>query len=131
MHEAQVSAAQPTHLLIVEDDDDSRDMLSELAELYGYRATGAATARAAIALARDCLPKLALVDIGLADGDGYEVAQQLRRLPDGDSVWLVALTGYSDEASRERAQASGFNEFVVKPLLPEKLNQLLNRLDQA
>jgi CheY-like chemotaxis protein len=123
------TAVDPIHVLIVEDDDDSRDMLSQLAELYGYRASGAATAQAAVESARRSLPKVALVDIGLGDADGFEVAQQLRRVPGGERILLVALTGYSDAASRQRAEAVGFDEFVVKPLMPDKLNELLSQGD--
>jgi len=127
MPQVLLATAEPSEVLIVEDDDDSRDMLGELAELYGHRVSGAATAQAAIAIAQKHLPRLALVDIGLADGDGFQVARQLRDLPGGEAVWLVALTGFSDAASRERAHAAGFDEFVVKPVLPEKLSQLLAR----
>jgi CheY-like chemotaxis protein len=123
------TAVDPIHVLIVEDDDDSRDMLSQLAELYGYRASGAATVQAAVESARRSLPKVALVDIGLGDADGFEVAQQLRRVPGGERILLVALTGYSDAASRQRAEAVGFDEFVVKPLMPDKLNELLSQGD--
>lgn len=112
-------------VLIVEDDDDSRDMLSELTALHGHRPVGAATAQAAIKSAEQCLPNLAFIDIGLADADGFEVARRLRAVPGGERVRLVALTGYSDTASRARAESAGFDEFVVKPLMPEKLRQLL------
>lgn len=113
-------------VLIVEDDDDSRDMLSELTALHGHRAVGAATAQAAIEFAEQRLPNLAFIDIGLADADGFEVARRLRAVPGGERVRLVALTGYSDTASRARAESAGFDEFVVKPLMPEKLSQLLD-----
>lgn len=112
-------------VLIVEDDDDSREMLSELTTLHGHRVVGAATAQAAIESAEQRLPNLAFIDIGLADADGFEVAKRLRSVPGGASVRLVALTGYSDTASRARAEAAGFDDFVVKPLMPEKLFELL------
>jgi CheY-like chemotaxis protein len=122
-----MSTPDEYQVLIVEDDDDSREMLSQLAEVYGYRVRGAATAEAAVECALENLPQLALVDIGLADTDGFEVAQRLRRIPGGERVRLVALTGYSDDGSRSRAEASGFDEFVVKPLMPERFSELLSR----
>jgi CheY-like chemotaxis protein len=70
---------------------------------------------------------VALIDIGLDDADGFEVARTLRRLPGGETVHLIALTGYSDTASRERAREAGFDEFVVKPLAPEKFKELLSQ----
>jgi len=127
MEHATTPTAPPIQVLIVEDDDDSRDMLSQLAELYGFRTASAATADAALESAQRCLPKLALIDLGLEGADGFEVAQRLRQVPGGEQVRLIALTGYSDPASRTRAKSVGFDEFVVKPLMPEKLNELLER----
>jgi len=124
MGEAQ-QHSRALDVLIVEDDDDSRDMLSELTILYGHRAVGAATAQAAIESAEQRLPHLAFIDIGLADADGFEVAKRLRAVPGGERVRLVALTGYSDTASRARAESAGFDDFVVKPLMPDKLSELL------
>lgn len=123
--ETPPSSRRPLEVLIVEDDEDSRDMLSELTALHGHRAVGAATAQAAIESAERRLPNLAFIDIGLADADGYEVARRLRSVPGGERVRLVALTGYSDTASRARAESAGFDDFVVKPLMPEKLSELL------
>jgi CheY-like chemotaxis protein len=100
-------------------------MLEQLAELYGHPATGAATAQAAVQTASRELPRLALIDIGLDGSDGFEVARTLRQLPGGEGVHLVALTGYSDAVSRSRASQAGFNEFVVKPMTPEKFKALL------
>lgn len=125
MGELNARNSSGRYVLIVEDDDDSRDMLSELTALHGHRVMGAATARAAIECAEQGLPALALIDIGLADADGFEVARRLRQVPGGDRVRLVALTGYSDSASRQLAESAGFDEFVVKPLMPEKLSELL------
>jgi CheY-like chemotaxis protein len=126
MSHTPVAAGTTCDLLIVEDDDDSREMLTQLAQLYGYSAAGAATAGGALDLVQRCQPKLALIDIGLADADGFEVARRVRQLPGGAGVRLVALTGYSDDDSRRLAKAAGFDDFVVKPLTPERLNQLLS-----
>jgi CheY-like chemotaxis protein len=68
---------------------------------------------------------LALVDIGLPEVDGYEVARRLRAEPNCKKLRLIALTGYSDLSVREEALAAGFDDFVVKPVLPEALEALL------
>ncbi len=111
-------------VLIVEDDDDSREMLSEWVLALGHRHLGATNAQEAISHASQSHPKLALIDLGLPGIDGYEVAKQLRAAA-GHSIRLVALTGYSDGISRQTADAAGFDDFVVKPILPEVLAGLL------
>ncbi len=112
-------------VLIVEDDDDSREMLAELVTMLGCRALRAGDADQALEHADRSSPHLALIDIGLPEVDGYEVARRLRAHPRGKQMRLVALTGYSDVAVREEATAAGFDDFVVKPVLPEALENLL------
>jgi CheY-like chemotaxis protein len=116
-------------VLIVEDDDDSREMLGELVSAFGHRVVPAANAAEAIARAREQRPDLALIDIGLPEVDGCEVARLLRlvmvEIP-GLHTRLVALTGYSDGAMRESAGAAGFDAYVVKPIMPEALEALLS-----
>ena len=116
-----------TCVLIVEDDDDSRDMLSELVSMLGHRAVGAANSSEAMSRLDEAAPTIALIDIGLPDVDGCEVAQMVRAHPAGRSVHLVALTGYSDDRTREIARAAGFDEFLVKPIVPDKLIAVLAR----
>lgn len=111
-------------VLIVEDDDDSREMLGELVSLLGHSPLRAADATEALLLVREQEPDVALIDIGLPEVDGCEVARQLRA-SGALRVRLVALTGYSDGATRETAIAAGFDEFVVKPLLPQALEAVL------
>lgn len=115
-------------MLIVEDDADSREMLGELVSAFGHRAVAAANAAEAIAQVRDQRPDLALIDIGLPEVDGCELARLLRRVmveTPGLHTRLVALTGYSDGAMRENAGAAGFDAYVVKPIMPEALEALL------
>jgi CheY-like chemotaxis protein len=116
-------------VLIVEDDDDSREMLGELVTAFGHRAVSAASAAEALACARDEKPDLALIDIGLPVVDGCELARLLRvamaETP-GLHTRLVALTGYSDGDTRDTAGAAGFDAYVVKPIMPEALEALLS-----
>lgn len=115
-------------VLIVEDDDDSREMLGELVSLYGHRPLAAANATEALAYARDERLDVALIDIGLPEMDGCELARRLRGAmveTTGLPTRLVALTGYSDGAMRDSAGAAGFDAYVVKPIMPEALEELL------
>lgn len=121
-------ARKPRCVLIVEDDDDSREMLGELVSAFGHRPLAASNAAEALAHARDGRPDVALIDIGLPEVDGCEVARLLRlAMADtpGLQTRLVALTGYSDGATRETADAAGFDDYMVKPILPEALEALL------
>jgi CheY-like chemotaxis protein len=119
----------PRCVLIVEDDDDSREMLGELISAYGHRPLAAANAEEALAQAREQKPDLALIDLGLPEVDGCELARLLRLAmvdTPGLRTRLVALTGYSDGAMRESAGAAGFDAYVVKPIMPEALEALLS-----
>jgi CheY-like chemotaxis protein len=116
-------------VLIVEDDDDSREMLGELVSSYGHRPLAAANAAEALARARDERPDVALIDLGLPEIDGCALARLLRlAMVDNTGIptRLVALTGYSDSAMRESAGAAGFDAYVVKPVMPDTLAALLD-----
>ena len=115
-------------VLIVEDDDDSREMLGELIASYGHLAVPAANADEALAHVRIQKPDLAFIDLGLPQLGGCELARLLRQVmadSPGLKTRLVALTGYSDREMRESAGAAGFDDYVVKPIMPEALEELL------
>ena len=116
---------RPLRILIVEDNADSRESLKHLLMLKGhqvYEATDGPSAIEAILRER---PHVALMDIGLPELDGYEVARQVRSQPGSQDTMLVALTGYGLETDRERARDAGFDAHLVKPLDPVKLNEVL------
>ena len=119
-------AAVARRILIVEDDDDSREMLVELIGMLGHRAMGAPNANDALRVAHDEQPDVVLIDIGLPDVSGVDFAKRLRATPNGAHMRLVALTGYSDSATRQLAAEAGFDDFVVKPFSTENLASLLN-----
>ena len=70
-------------------------------------------------------PEIALVDIGLPDIDGYEVGRTVRHQPGGAGVYLVALTGHSGSADRDRALRAGFDSYLVKPVAPDALREVI------
>jgi len=111
-------------VLIVEDDEDSREMLGEWVSALGHRQLRAANASEALAHVLQSRPNVALIDLGLPGVNGFQVAREVRAAM-GGNIRLVALTGYSDVESREFADAAGFDEFVVKPVLHETLVGLL------
>jgi len=113
-------------ILIVEDDGDSRIALRVLLEVWGYRVEEAACGEQAIAIALARQPDLILLDLGLPDLDGYQVAHRLRRV-DGYRPFLIALTGLGLAEDRGRARDAGFDAHLVKPVEPDALQALLVR----
>ena len=107
------------HILLVEDDADSRDALQFLLEHSGHRVSVAAGGQEAIALAASLTPDWAVIDIGLPDIDGYEAARRIRA--SAPSTRLLALTGYGRPEDRQRAFDAGFNAHVMKPVDPVHL----------
>jgi signal transduction histidine kinase/ActR/RegA family two-component response regulator len=110
----------PRRILIVEDNDDVREMLRDALIAAGHQVTVATDGAAAVNDALRGRPDLAIVDIGLPVLDGYEVARQIRA-GDGVPPLLIALTGYGRPEDRERALAAGFVRHLAKPIDPQQL----------
>jgi signal transduction histidine kinase len=117
--------AVPRHVLIVEDNADSRETLRTLLSLWGHQVEVADTGPRGVEKALTTTPEVALVDIGLPDLDGYQVAEQVRA-SGRDDIFLIALTGYGQQEDRRRALNAGFNAHLVKPVDPKELARLLN-----
>ncbi len=118
---------RPRRIVVVEDNQDSRELLVLLLESMGHEVRSAADGKAGLNLMMWELPDAALVDIGLPELDGYEVARQLRKAG-GHDVFLVAVSGYGQPADRQRAFEAGFDEHLTKPPRVERLSQLLDSL---
>lgn len=117
------------HILLVEDDADSRDALQLLLEHSGHKVSVAAGGREGIALATSLAPDWAVIDIGLPDIDGYEAARGMRAsMP---SIRLVALTGYGRPEDRQRAFDAGFDAHVMKPVDPAHLAAIIAPTQKA
>jgi signal transduction histidine kinase/CheY-like chemotaxis protein len=112
-------------VLVVDDDVDARDALRELLELLGHTVESVADGESAIATALRWSPEVMLVDIGLPDIDGHEVARRLRATPLGPRIRLVAVTGFAQPEDRRRALESGFDAYLVKPVAYEELGRIV------
>ena len=112
-------------IVLVEDQDDAREMMRALLELKGHRVIEAADARHAIDAIRRERPDAAVVDIGLPDVDGYNVARTVRQSHGCENVLLIALTGYGSQADVRAAEEAGFDAHLTKPAEPERLYRLL------
>ena len=113
------------HILIVEDNPDGRESLRELLELWGHRIGLAETGPEGVEKAFALHPDIALIDIGLPGMDGNEVARRIRAVLDRNQIALVAMTGYGQPEDRRRALQAGFDRYLVKPVDPAVLSQLL------
>jgi CheY-like chemotaxis protein len=113
---AVVKERRALRILIVEDNDDSRESLQMLLRLQGHEVHAAADGPSGVEQAVALLPDFAVVDIGLPGCDGYEVARQVRAAAPDSSITLIALTGYGQEENRQQAEQAGFDTYLVKPL---------------
>ncbi|OLL28202.1 hybrid sensor histidine kinase/response regulator [Burkholderia sp. SRS-W-2-2016] len=111
-------------MLVVDDNRDAADSLAMLCESEGHAARVAYSSAEALDVAPPFAPDVALLDIGLPDIDGYELAKQLRRKGDTKPL-LIAITGYGQTEDRLRAQAAGFDYHFVKPVNIDSLLALL------
>ena len=128
-----VSSLPSMRILVVDDNVDAAKTLAMFLELDGHTVTVAYTAEDALAHLRAATlppPQTFLLDIGLPGMDGYDLARLLRALPGAETATLVALTGYGQPQDRERSLAAGFNHHLEKPVDPESLLALLNRVDR-
>ena len=120
------TAGCPKRLLIIDDNTDSAQGLAiYLSRSSGHEVRLAYTGESGVREAICFSPDAVLLDIGLPDIDGYEVARRLRNHSGLDGVALIAISGYSSEADRKRAEAAGFDRYLVKPIEFEVLNRLL------
>lgn len=112
-------------VLLVEDNDDARRVVSDRLLMKGYAVLEAANGTDGLQLAATKTPNIAIVDIGLPGMDGYELARSLRADPATRGIWLIALTGYGQEADRKRAVDAGFDTHFVKPVAWERLMEAI------
>ena len=117
-------ASARRRVLLVEDNDDAREMLRTWLTLDGHDVLEAANGLDAVKILASDRPDVAFIDIGLPEMDGYEVARTARRHTD-QSTLLVALTGYGQTEDRQRCFDAGFDDFVLKPVDPARLTQIL------
>lgn len=123
-----LAGAAPSTVLVIEDNEDARQMLAAHLAASDYRVLEAADGLQGLALAQAERPALAVVDIGLPGLDGYQIAERLRADPQTRGMRLIALTGYGQEADRQRAREAGFDHHLVKPLRIEQLQECLARV---
>jgi two-component system CheB/CheR fusion protein len=122
-----LTAPASLRVLLVEDNPDSREMLQSWLELDGYQVESADSGARGLEKLLANPPDVALVDIGLPELDGYEVARRVRASEVGRKVRLVAVTGYGRSEDHQAILDAGFDEHLVKPVDPRNLARALNK----
>ena len=108
--------------LVVEDDDDVRQLLRDILEQAGFTVHTASSGREGVELAREHSPVVVTLDIGLPDFDGLEVLRRIRQMTD---AYIVMLTGREDETDTLLALQAGADDYMTKPFRPRELRARL------
>ncbi len=123
--------APSRRVLIVDDNQDAANSLAMLLNMQGHDAQAVYSGKEAIQRTEVFRPDVALLDIGLPEMDGYELAGRLRAMPQLSGIRLVALTGYGQAEDYPRTQAAGFDDHLVKPVDPLALEHTLAGISGA
>ena len=118
-------------ILIVDDHEDSAEMLSMLLCGKGHATRTALDGASALEVATAFLPHVGLLDLSLPGMSGYELAQRLRALPGLTRIRLVAVTGHGSDAHRAKTRAAGFDEHLLKPVDLDVVDGVLNSVRHA
>jgi CheY-like chemotaxis protein len=120
--------AHLTRALVVDDNDDHSEMLAMLLRRKGYEAETASSGAEALEKCATGSFDLIISDVGMPVMNGYELARQLRLLPECKTAVLLAVTGYSIFGDRNRARNAGFDDLIAKPIGPRTLIAWVERL---
>lgn len=112
-------------ILIVDDNRDGAESLATLLMVTGHETRMAHDGSEGLRLAEEFRPDLIVLDIGMPNLNGYDVCREIRRLPWGQGILIVAVTGWGQDEDRRRSRDAGFNHHFVKPVDPTELNKLL------
>ena len=122
----EANTGRALRLLVVDDNADTVESLAMLLRLSGHEVQTAMDGPAGLQAALSGNPDVAMLDIGLPGIDGYELARRIRQQT--DKPVLIAMTGYGQAEDRERTKEAGFDYHLVKPVDPEKLQELLTKI---
>ena len=119
-------ASAGRRILVADDNQDAADSLAMILEMGGHDVRVVHDGRAALSVAQTFRPDAVLLDIGMPQLNGYEVARALRQESWGAEITLIALTGLGQESDRQRAAEAGFDRHLTKPIDPDVLEALLS-----
>jgi CheY-like chemotaxis protein len=119
-------------ILLVEDNEMNRDMLSRRLERRGHEVVIAVDGGQGVELARSEHPDLVLMDMSLPVLDGWEATRQLKAAPETSAIPIIALTAHAMSGDREKAMEAGCDDYDTKPIeLPRLLEKIQGLLDRG
>ena len=124
------AAGKILRVLVVDDNHDSADTVAMLLRNSGHEVRVAYSGKQALEEGSEFRPNIVVLDLGLPEMDGYEIARRLRLDPRLKNTRFVALSGYGQETDRERSRREGFAAHLIKPVSFDKLEELLQRISQ-
>jgi PAS domain S-box-containing protein len=127
-HELAAEDTDGLRVLVVDDNVDSAESLSQVMQILGYPVAVAHDGVQAVQAVASWRPAVALLDIGMPRMNGLEAARAIRELPGGDHLWLIALSGWGQAEDRRLSREAGFDHHFVKPVDVEALIELIRRL---
>jgi signal transduction histidine kinase/ActR/RegA family two-component response regulator len=122
---AQLATDTRFKVVVADDNRDAADSLALLLDIGGYHVFVGHSGEEALAIARQRLPDAMILDIGMPDVTGYEVARRIREEPWGKGVLLIAVTGWGQKEDKALAAAAGFDHHLTKPVDPDHVERLL------
>lgn len=125
---SESSVITPLKILVADDNTDLVDLLTSYLEIMGHEAVSATDGVEAYALAKQLLPDIAIMDIGMPGMNGFELAQAIRKEEWGREMALVAATGWGNEEDQSRTKSAGFDLHLTKPFAMDKLEEVIQRL---
>ncbi len=118
--------SKKARILVVDDNEDTAKGMARLLKLIGHEVAMAHSGHEALEVAREFGPEFVLLDIGLLEMDGYEVASRLRQEECSRHAVIVAVSGYGQDEDRRRSKEAGFDHHLIKPLDHDALLVLLS-----
>jgi signal transduction histidine kinase len=116
----------PRRILLVDDNKDAADSMALLLQMHGHKVRTAHDGIDGLKAAEEFRPEVALLDLGLPNLNGYELAQRIREQLWGKDITLIAITGWGQEEDRRRSKLAGFDHHLVKPVRSASIEELLN-----
>jgi PAS domain S-box-containing protein len=130
--QTSAGAARPMsrRILIADDNRDAADSLAMLLSIDGHVVHVVHSGHEALAAFSEFRPQVALLDIGMPDISGYEVASAVRQGSMGRAITLIAVTGWGQDRDKAQALAAGFNHHFTKPVDPDRITDILRSIDR-
>jgi CheY-like chemotaxis protein len=118
----------PKKILVVEDNEANRILMRQILKYHGYEVLEAADGVSGLAMAREHMPDLILLDLQMPVMGGFAVIRELRKTPELSKLKVIAVTSFAMKGDREKALEAGFDEYVTKPIDTRKFVEIVKNI---